>query len=228
VADVLVVETNVLSGNRPVSQELLRRIRKVQRLNVGEIIYLTDGIGRICSAKVLLHSLEILNCVEMPDDRLPIDVYLPVVKRDMDYAIYQLSQLGVRRIIPTFYQRSIVKSVSSNKLERWRRLSMAGLEIRRRAWMTEVSMPTSFPVSDFEGIAFVLHTGSGHNHNLHRFEAKEVSLFVGPEGGFTPDEIQVFDRWKAVFLQLKSGVLRAETSAVVGTAVVATVLGWLL
>ncbi len=226
-ADVFVVPPEVLDGESSFPRDLLKRIKKVQRLVPGDIVSLTDGLGRLCFAEVAPDGLRLLTCEMMPDDRLPIEVYLPLVKRDMDNAIYQLAQLGVRRVIPTIYERSVVRSVSDNKVERWRRLALAGLEVRRKTWKTEVTSPVYFPVAEFRGVAFVLHPEGNHRLSVDE-SIKELSLFVGPEGGFTPAELKIFKDWGATFLRLRCGVLRAETAAVVGTAVVGTLVGWLI
>jgi len=156
-----------------------------------------------------------------------LTLLLSIFKFDrMEWAIEKCTELGVAKIIPVIAKRTDthLASASAKRAERWRRIAHQASEQSRRTAPPEISDPiklmyaTSFPgtlrivLAETEvqiTLRDVLDT-------LHH-EA-DVLLAIGPEGGWTEDELQIFKLagWKSA--SLGPTILRAETAAIAATA----------
>jgi 16S rRNA (uracil1498-N3)-methyltransferase len=137
----------------------------------------------------------------------------------MDWAVQKAVEIGVRRFLPLETERAQVRGAAvESRIEHWRRISLQALKQCRRAWAMEVGDVVAFSdlvepsqrvgvVADREGSAIAdLPEGVAH------------LLVVGPEGGFTAAERQLLERCGWPRLCLGPHILRAETAAIVGAA----------
>ncbi len=198
------------------------------RRRPGDEVVLIDGAGVMARAVLRLAKSEVVEA-EIVDVRVEerprgegVTLAMAVVgSRAVDWAIQKAVEIGVRRILPMVTDRTQVKSgAQSGRAEHWRRVALQALKQSHRPWAMEVAdirhlvevvdSDTFGPdgvVADREGVALAdLPQSAGR------------LLVVGPEGGFSPDEERLFaDRgWPGLKLGLH--VLRTETAAVVGAA----------
>ncbi len=204
---------------------LYRRFIKVMRMQTGDIVALTDGAGTYAEGKLDVKA-KVINLTEIShheDDRIPIDVYLPIIKGErMDWAIAKLGELGVRSITPVFTKRTVVKKWSDNKKARCMSILASSLEVRRRFWLTECKDARLF--SDICGQIDIFFDIDGQRPTTWH---GSISVLIGPEGGLTDDEKSKLLSSGATAISLGKGVLRAETAAIVGISIMAYVGGML-
>jgi len=204
-----------------------RHAKGALRLSEGRNVVLTDGAGRVAKgtlsllqrgrAEVTIDSV----MVESPLDgglKLAIGV---LSGSAMDLVVQKAVELGIDRLVPVCCQRSQlgVKRASS-RLDHWTRIARQALKQCRRAWALEIAEP--LPLADF-----VTMMGKNHGVVAHpegcRVEAIEVgrpaALLVGPEGGLTTEEQEFLETHQWPRLRLGPYVLRAETAAIAGMAV---------
>ena len=198
------------------------------RRRPGDEIVLVDGAGVVAravlrTAQGQVAEAEIVDVrVEDPPRGERVTLAVAVVgNRAVEWAIQKAVEIGVRRVLPLVTDRTQVKSGDpSGRAEHWRRVALQALKQSHRPWAMEVAdirplvevvdSDTFGPdgvVADREGVALAdLPQSAGR------------LLVVGPEGGFSPDEERLFaDRgWPGLKLGLH--VLRTETAAVVGAA----------
>jgi 16S rRNA (uracil1498-N3)-methyltransferase len=99
----------------------------------------------------------------------------------------------------------------------------AALKQSKRAWLPATPAPTDLDgVCDLPGTKVVFDIGAAP---LGALPDGPTVVVVGPEGGLTPEELSRLDDAGAVRVGLAGGVLRAETAAIVGAALVADRLG---
>lgn len=151
-----------------------------------------------------------------------LTVYAAVPKGPRaDWMVEKLAELGVGRFVPLVTNRSVVKP-GDGKTARWRRLAAEAAKQSRAAVPLDVAEPC--PLEDALAnlaVPAVVLTTERAGEPLATLRPR--ALFVGPEGGWTAEEL---DRFAAVEVKpatLGPSVLRVETAAICGAAIVAAI-----
>jgi 16S rRNA (uracil1498-N3)-methyltransferase len=160
-----------------------------------------------------------------------ITLVLSIFKFDrMEWAIEKCTELGVARILPMIARRtdSHLAAASAKRAERWRRIARQAAEQSRRSAPPEIQAPIKLSEATSLKADLRIVLAESEEQTLLRDvvkpDAAEVLLAVGPEGGWTQDELQSFQQAGWVSASLGSTILRAETAAIAATAVVASAL----
>ena len=128
------------------------------------------------------------------------------------YVVEKLAELGVDRLLWLNTEFGQNRAPRAEKTARW---AVGALEQSRGAWLMTIGRAST--VAELPAPAWLVHPGGG---NLPA-PAGDVTLAIGPEGGFSPDELAVVD----TKLGLGARVLRVETAAVVASGLVLHHLG---
>ena len=161
-----------------------------------------------------------------------VTLLLSIFKFDrMEWAIEKCTELGVARIVPVIARRTDAHLVAAaaKRHERWQRLARQAAEQSRRATPPEVAAPLKLKDAiHCDGLRIVL-AESEEDTTLPETLGKhlpgaEVCLAVGPEGGWTADELKLFCGAGWVAVSLGSTILRAETAAIAAIAITTSVL----
>ena len=160
-----------------------------------------------------------------------ITLLLAVYKFDrMEWAIEKCTELGVARIVPIIARRSDshLAAASRKRVERWQRIAMQASEQSRRAAPPEISDPLK--LADALAIPAVIRIALSESetqtqlHDLLKPESNGIALAIGPEGGWTEDELQLFQQAGWVSASLGNTILRAETAAIAAVAIATSAL----
>lgn len=152
-----------------------------------------------------------------------ISIGLSLLKGNkLDEAVRSATEAGVQHIFLLEAQRSIPKD--SNKSLRLKRISSEALSQSGSKIATTIEGPMSisafiknYPIEEMQGLGLYLHEQAIAQSSVHEYcslMAEEFCALVGPEGGFAPEELQLFDNAGYKPLWLGPGVFRAETAAV--------------
>jgi 16S rRNA (uracil1498-N3)-methyltransferase len=150
----------------------------------------------------------------------------------MEWAIEKCTELGVSRIVPVISRRTDahLAAASAKRVDRWQRIARQAAEQSRRAAPPEIAAPIKFAEAvNFSG-ALRIVLAESEEQTLLRDVVKPdaaggaVVLAVGPEGGWTEDELQSLRQAGWISASLGNTILRAETAAMAATAVVASAL----
>lgn len=160
-----------------------------------------------------------------------VSLLLAIFKFDrMELAIEKCTELGISRIVPVAARRTEAHLVSAaaKRVERWRRISLQAAEQSRRAAPPEIAAPSKLQdaVNLPAGLKIVLSEVEKQIQlgDVLRPSQDAVLLAVGPEGGWTDDELQLFQQSGWVSASLGPTILRAETAAIAATAIAASEL----
>jgi 16S rRNA (uracil1498-N3)-methyltransferase len=167
-----------------------------------------------------------------------ITLLLAVFKFDrMEWAIEKCTELGVARIVPVISRRtdSHLAAASAKRAERWLRIVRQAAEQSRRSAPPEIAAPIklSDALKSLEGWRIVLSESEEQillrdvlqsNVLKPASDAAGITLAVGPEGGWTEDEVQAFQQAGWISASLGNTILRAETAAIAATAIVASAM----
>ena len=212
-----------------------RHLIRVRRVGVGESVELFDGRGSAYRAEVSSLARDRVELsVEGPAGASPVARFsltlataVPKGER-FDWLVEKATELGVSRLIPLVTERSVVDPRSA-KLDRLRRVIVEAAKQCRRDRLMELDPPTgwlSLVRSAGDSTRLIALPGSrGIASFGRRPGADSVLLAIGPEGGFTGEEVgrAIEAGWHAV--GLGSTVLRIETAALAGCSTLLAMAG---
>jgi 16S rRNA (uracil1498-N3)-methyltransferase len=196
-----------------------RHVLKVLRGRDGDPLEVVDADGRLFLAELgagdEARVLEVLEGYE----EVGLSLYQAVPKGGrMDLVVEKATEVGATRIVPLLTERGLVRPGDA-KVGRWRRVAEAAARQSLRMVVPEVAQPVSFSEAVLEagGEGVLLH----NEPDLGPLEAvvsAPASLFVGPEGGWSEEELQAAEEAGLALAQLGPYRLRSETAGVVAAA----------
>jgi 16S rRNA (uracil1498-N3)-methyltransferase len=147
----------------------------------------------------------------------------------MEWAIEKCTELGVARIVPVIARRtdSHLAAAAAKRVERWQRVARQAAEQSRRTAPPEIVTPIKFLEALKLAAALRIVLAESEERTLLRDVLPDVAnegivLAVGPEGGWTEEELQQFQHARWISASLGNTILRAETAAMAATAIVAS------
>jgi 16S rRNA (uracil1498-N3)-methyltransferase len=202
-------------------------VRDVLRLTVGDALELFDAAGRTAAGRVVAVStggvdvdVSAVAVVDRPAVALTVAAAVPKGDR-ADWMVEKLSELGVARFVPLAAARSVVLPGGRNKTDRWERIAVESAKQCRRLGVMVVDAVTPLPDVLRGGTGWVLST-EGDSTPVRLLATPAVlTVLVGPEGGWTADELAACAAAGWTAAGLGGTVLRVETAAVAVAAVVA-------
>jgi 16S rRNA (uracil1498-N3)-methyltransferase len=169
------------------------------------------------------------------DAALPLHLLLAVFKFDhMEWAIEKATELGIARITPILARRTEkhLAQAALKRSERWRRIALEASKQSRRTTIPEIPNPIALkPALEHETTPtriLLSETEQSVTLTAALIAAKSVSqsadtaLAIGPEGGWTPQEMTLFTQHQWQPVTLGPRILRAETAAIAAIAIAAT------
>jgi 16S rRNA (uracil1498-N3)-methyltransferase len=162
---------------------------------------------------------------------LPVHLLMAVFKFDhMEWGIEKATELGAARITPVLARRTEkhLAQAAAKRVERWRRITLEAAKQSRRTDVPVVDEPVALKAAlamvDAETKLLLAETEQENTLSAGLVGASDVALAIGPEGGWTVEEMALFSEngWKHVTLGPR--ILRAETAAIAGLAVCAAML----
>jgi 16S rRNA (uracil1498-N3)-methyltransferase len=195
-------------------------VLKVLRARTGDVLEVVDADRRLFAAELRGgDEAAILEALEAPDESVEVSLYQAIPKGGrMDLVVEKATEVGVTRIVPLVTRRGVVKP-GGRKVERWRRVAEGAARQSLRLRVPEVATPAPFARA-------VRQAGEGDVllHNDPGLEALEdvvgspASLFVGPEGGWSEEELRLAVEAGLALAQLGPYRLRSETAGIVAVA----------
>jgi len=227
----LLVDTALLSQDAPALPADAARHLKVLRPRPGEQIELFDGRGasRIYSWNGSLSPVAAI--VRLPRPTRSLTLFACITKGSRwDWTIEKATELGVTRIVPVISDRTIVRIPTDErtaKRDRWMRIAEDAARQSDAKWLPEICEPTDFAdtlpmVSEtacFIGALTEPPPPPLADAIAAEKGARDLAVYVGPEGDFTPDELAALMKI-ARPTSFGPTILRAETAALFAISVV--------
>jgi len=196
----------------------------VRRLDVGDPIRLIDGRGNTALARVgnlegkNKASLSVGTVSHIPPQVPNIILATAIAKGDRQATMLDMAtQLGISAWQPLACHRSVSKP-GKNSYERWQRICLEACKQSGAAWLPEL-LPEAKPedaakAACAEGREVLLAHPDGEAMNVTSESDTDKLLMVGPEGGFTDDEVKRIVATGARKISLGQNILRIEAAAV--------------
>ncbi len=195
------------------------------RMKIGDSLRVVDGekeyLCRVVSMEKKAIEAEI---EEVFEDRYStetkIDIAMGMLKKDkMELAIQKLTEIGINRIIPLQTKRTVVKI--EGKKEKWDIVSKEALKQCQGVKKVFIEESKNLENIDYSSYDLILVPYEKENNKRicqvlnGNKNIKNILYFVGPEGGFDPDEVDYLSSVGAEVISLGKRILRAETAAIV-------------
>jgi 16S rRNA (uracil1498-N3)-methyltransferase len=198
-----------------------RHVLKALRGRQGDVLEVVDADRRLFLAELRGRGEAcVLEAPEAPDhEDLDLSLYQAVPKGGrMDLVVEKATEVGATRIVPLVTERGIVLP-RSGKVERWRRVAEAAARQSLRLRVPEVAELVHFSqaVRGVGGGGVLLHNAP-YLEPLEAVIRDPVSLFIGPEGGWSEDELRDAEEAGLAMAQLGPYRLRSETAGMVAVA----------
>ncbi|MBM3671285.1 MAG: 16S rRNA (uracil(1498)-N(3))-methyltransferase [Actinobacteria bacterium] len=222
-----VLVDGMLSESLQIGGDDAHHLARVRRLRAGERVTVSDGSGRWRPYRIVAVTrsdltLEGDGSMRMEPGLLPrLHVAFALTKgQKPETVVARLTELGVDEITPLLGGRSVVQwdtARIATAADRFGRVAREAALQSRRTRLPRIGDP--MPLEHLRGVAGVVlaHPDGGPAEDLPEPGDKGWTLVVGPEGGLADEELEAME--DAPRLALGPHVLRAETAAVAGAAV---------
>lgn len=212
-------------------------IGKVMRARIGEKIIVSDGASREALVEIIMIEpgqiqadiVEMRPLTQEPWFKITVAQSLPKGDK-METVIQKCTEIGAVRFIPYISERTIVQydaKKEAKRVERWSKIAKEAAEQAHRNIVPNVESTSSWKqllgrFSSYDLVLFCYEKEDGCQlrsivqpfvAGCDRKRAINVLLMVGPEGGFTPAEMEAAEAAGAVSVGLGKRILRTETAA---------------
>jgi 16S rRNA (uracil1498-N3)-methyltransferase len=229
----------IRSGRAQIHGEDAHHLTRVLRVEAGQKYEISDNgsvyLAEIETARKDLVSFSVLEKLGSPEPSVRIAVLAALIKFDrFEWLVEKTTELGVDSIVPFLAERSEkgLDRAAGKRVARWRKIAREASEQSRRSRLPSIAEPVSFAEAvKFESdVRLALEEQAGARPILSalpvdRERGVGVALLVGPEGGWTDRERSVFPHAGWLPVSVGSTILRAETAAIAGVAVIAAAWG---
>lgn len=229
IADEIIGDTAALVG------EHASHLARVLRAEIGQEFDITtaDGVRRGVITSIRDERVEFKLGGAQTLKPLPqITLALAVFKFDrMEWAIEKCTEIGIARIVPVIARRTDphLAIAAVKRHERWQRLVRQAAEQSRRSAVPEIAAPlklkdlgSAFPAAGMTRVVLAESLADSRDSDrlgdILQSRERDVVLAVGPEGGWTEEELAWFRAAEWTAASLGPTILRAETAAIVALA----------
>jgi 16S rRNA (uracil1498-N3)-methyltransferase len=204
----------------------------VLRLKVGDELTLFDGRGHEAQCMITETARDTVRLTALQHSttqhlRCLITLAQAIPKKSMDLIVQKATELGVAAIVPLISERTVTKLASKDsRMERWREIALEACKQSGNNWLPEIHPPQKVSgflsslgkfdlklIASLQSDAKPLKSILSTTPLLHQSTTRSVLLLIGPEGDFTPAELDLARSVGCIPLSLGPLVLRAETAA---------------
>lgn len=211
-------------GRIELSPEEERHIFSVNRLRVAERLLFIDGEGLVAEAELLKDkTFKIIDLAKQPEPSLKLHLFVaPPRKQQMDQIIEQSSEVGIWSITPIITQRAVSIPEKNSDNSRWKIKIIESCKQSRNPYFPTINQHLSLSdaVIKVKELKFSSFYGSTDTKETPKVNliSSDIAWFVGPEGGFSPEEVDLMQRNNSSSLKFGTAVMRVETAAIAGSA----------
>jgi 16S rRNA (uracil1498-N3)-methyltransferase len=221
-------ETVVIQDKKTICQ-----ISKVLRLKKNDVFIIFSNvleyeliIKEINPRQIVTAVLDTRKPSREPKKR--IILYQSLLKKDkFEWILQKGTELGISAFVPIISGNSVVREISPHKLQRYLNIIKEATEQCGGQKPAELKEPVTFEnaiqtAAERSSQKIIAWEGESNNKLSEKIDkqAKEYHLFIGPEGGFSPQEIEIAKTNNFIVVSLGQRILRAETAAIAATSII--------
>jgi 16S rRNA (uracil1498-N3)-methyltransferase len=232
--------SNIKDNRMSITGEKARYLTSVLRCGKGDELIIFDGKGscyrttilKADKREVIAEVIEKFPCDT--ESHINITLVQGLLKGEkMDMVIQKTTELGVKEIIPVVTERSQLRE--TRRVTRWRKIAEEASRQSGRSVIPIIHEPMNFsdafnllqPSNRIKGILFYEQGGMKLSEAVSSFVPRlsSIYLFIGPEGGFTKEEVTLAKEKGLIVTYLGRRILRAETAAISAVTLLQFLLG---
>ncbi|MEA3407824.1 MAG: 16S rRNA (uracil(1498)-N(3))-methyltransferase [Chloroflexota bacterium] len=226
--------------------DLAHQLCRVLRMHPGDRIVLLDNSGRAYVAELdratpsQCHAHIVSMSRPRTEPHTRIVLYQAVPKtQNFDWVLQKGTEIGIEAFVPLLTQRCMIQNIeriTKHKMERWRHIIKEAAEQSGRVRLPRLMQAKTFPQACQTPppgtLALMFSLEEKNTLSLRQVlednitsKPEEVWLYVGPEGGFTPHEMQQGKKTGLKIVSLGPRTLRTETAPLVASSIILYALG---
>ena len=213
-------------------------LNRVLRLKIGDKLHIVDGLGCLWEGSIFSDELIALSSsfskplenVLRSKPLICLSIVLP--KKGFEDVLRMCCEIGVDVIQPLLSERSVAKMASQQSYIRWRKIIREAVEQSERLWAPEINkiIPLENWIDDFpSGSLFLFATtrltdSDDLQYWLNNFkkDVDNIWIGIGPEGGWSQEEVKKAKELGCVQVELGDNILRTSTAAVAAFQLIAS------
>ncbi|MBI4298887.1 MAG: 16S rRNA (uracil(1498)-N(3))-methyltransferase [Chloroflexi bacterium] len=241
------IPPDALDGHQvTLTKGIAYQIKRVLRLEAGEYITALDNSGWEYSVKLervdddLVEGLVEAKAYSLTEPKSFLTLYQGILKANkFEWLLQKGTELGISRFVPLSCQRSVPKIDAewpTAKYPRWQKIISEAAEQCRRGRLPTLEIPLPFfqGCDTAHGLSLILWEDERETslkmalqdwQKGKKMEGGRISLFVGPEGGFTQEEVEYAFSKGILPVSLGRRILRAESAGLIASAAILYELG---
>ena len=198
----------------------------ILRGKVGDKILLIDGIGGMSVGIIQSdRRISIVNFKQLPITKIKIHLFTALPrKQKMDILLSQCTEAGIWEFHPIITKNSVAFPGKETKIDRWQSKILESCKQAHNPFIPKINPPVKLlnALDKINQMRLLPFYGSTNNLNQSslQFKAEKLNIawLVGPEGGFTPNELNLFTDRGITAISINRWILRVETAAVLGVS----------
>ena len=228
---------SIQSGQVNFTEVVSRQMVQVLRLKEDATVVVLDGTGN--EYQVRLSTIDAHGCegfvesstVSTSEPKTQVTLYLCLTQREkFEWILQKCTEVGVTTFVPVISSRSLIQDPREveNKFERWQRILQEAAEQSHRGRVPILERPLNYSTAVKQAssskacclIPWEEETSLSLREVVSHNSSTEIVLLVGPEGGFSKEEVELACQYGFHSVTLGKRILRMETAAVVASALV--------
>lgn len=204
-----------------------KKVRKVLRMKPGDKIRAFDGKGweYVAELEKVTNNYSLARVTEQTlHERTTNITLIQALPKNLkiEFVIQKCTELGVDRIVffESAFSQVDATRINQEKLRRWRRIAQEAAEQCERVFVPEIELWTEnldelierIKEGDVVSASMVYLNMDGQWLEKDDNNLKNITVFVGPEGGFSPQEFQIMQNSGMKSIRIADTILRSETA----------------
>jgi 16S rRNA (uracil1498-N3)-methyltransferase len=222
----------ITSGAFILNEETSKHCIQVLRMKTGEALHLTDGKGGLC--KAIITNEHKRNCEvnivestfhEYKGRKVSIAISLLKNANRLEWFLEKATELGISEIIPLLCQRTEKQQF---RFDRINQILISAMLQSQQTWLPILHQPTKLEeviTKSNYSQKLIAHCEEGSKQSINELEiANDVQILIGPEGDFSPAEIELALQKDYLHTSLGNTRLRTETAGIVAATLLVNAL----
>ena len=211
------------------------QIKNVLRMTEGDYFELFNNTGNSYKAKIIDSEGNLIKCfiedqLKTSQDEIEINVFQSIIKiSKLELIVEKLTEIGISSFTPIITERTQKKdidSLSENKLKRLKKISIESSEQSGKVYIPNISSIKRLRNLDIvspDNLDIVFYENNYNakklNYLKNKFsDKKSISVFIGPVGGFSIEEIEYFKSKESVIINLGNTIFKSDTASIISIA----------
>lgn len=215
----------------------IHKIKDVLRKKAGDSINVFDGRGgeyqavikKFTPKKIEISTEKIIKKIPQPTVKITLGFSL-LKSHKIDFIVQKGTELGIDEFIPFISKNTVVKEAGKSKLQRWMKISIEAAAQSKRVFLPAIKDVVSLQYLLEKSALYdlVLAAQPGVEKSVADIfknftkKAEKVLLIIGPEGGFSGNEIEHMSTFSNIaMVRISNFTLRSETASLLFSGLVA-------